>query len=82
MKDSLLQHYRYLLFYVCSLLVSFLAKGAGLRPQVKFILDELSEAGNRLPEWKVVHTKREQNCVAHELAQLVERSKHSAVWRF
>ncbi|KAF8776631.1 hypothetical protein HU200_003355 [Digitaria exilis] len=33
-------------------------------------------------DWKVVHKRRESNRVAHELAQLAKRTKHSAVWRF
>ena len=33
-------------------------------------------------EWTVVHTRRESNGVAHELAQLAKRNRHSAVWRF
>jgi hypothetical protein len=40
------------------------------------------EAGDRLPAWEVTHSRRESNGVAHELAQLAKRTKHSAVWRF
>jgi hypothetical protein len=33
-------------------------------------------------EWMIVHRKREQTSVAHELAPLAKRTRHSAVWCF
>ncbi|OEL23865.1 hypothetical protein BAE44_0015116, partial [Dichanthelium oligosanthes] len=44
-------------------------------------LRPMRSRGNRLPAWKVEHSKKEQNSAAHELAQLAKRTKHSAVWR-
>ncbi|OEL18161.1 hypothetical protein BAE44_0020823 [Dichanthelium oligosanthes] len=66
----------------CSSMVCMLAKREDLRSHLKFIIDACQEAGDRLQEWKVVHTRRESNGVAHELAQLAKRTKHSAVWFF
>ncbi|RLN32801.1 hypothetical protein C2845_PM03G31430 [Panicum miliaceum] len=48
----------------CIALVNWLNSSAGTRPRDSFILDELREAGSRLPEWRVIHTKRERNRAA------------------
>jgi hypothetical protein len=63
----------------CSTFVSMLSAGSGMRSFLKFIIDEAIEAGNKLPQWKIIHKRRESNSVAHELAK---RTKDSAVWRF
>ena len=39
-------------------------------------MDEAKLAGQGLPEWTVVHTRREGECAAHELAQLAKRTRH------
>jgi hypothetical protein len=36
--------------------------------------------GTLMSKWKVVHTRRERNCVVYELAQQALRFKSSAVW--
>ena len=46
------------------------------------VIDEAKGAGEGLTECTVVHTRKESNGVAHELAQLAKRNRHSAVWRF
>jgi hypothetical protein len=45
---------------------------SGLRSALRSIVDEAIEAGDRLPEWKVVHKRSRSNRVAYELAQLVK----------
>ncbi|CAO2045543.1 unnamed protein product [Urochloa humidicola] len=65
----------------CASIARLLQKGEGCKSYLKFILEETREAGRSLPEWKVVHTRRERNGAAHELAQLARRTKHAAVWR-
>ncbi|CAN6177270.1 unnamed protein product [Urochloa humidicola] len=66
----------------CSSLVSLLGRDTAHRSRLKFVLDETVEVGRDLPEWTVVHTRRERNRVAHELAQLARRTTHCAVWSF
>lgn len=66
----------------CSTIAEILNSRDLRRSQLKFILEEALDAGDRLPLWVVTHSKRESNGAAHELAQLAKRMKHSAVWRF
>ena len=66
----------------CSSMVRALSVQEEQRSRLKFIIDEAKGAGEGLTEWAVVHTRRESNGVAHELAQLAKRNWHSAVWRF
>jgi ribonuclease HI len=61
-------------------IASMLTRRSGEPSSLKFIIDEAVTAGNRLPQWTVVHKGRENNRVAHELAQLAKRSRYSAVW--
>lgn len=65
-----------------SSIAKMLAMRGGSRSRLKFIIEDVLEAGGRLPQWKVIHKGRESNGVAHELAQLAKRTKHSAVWKF
>lgn len=44
------------------------------RGPLHFIFEEARQAGGLISEWKTVHTRREGNCVAYELAQLALRS--------
>ena len=60
-------------------LVALLQMQGGPCSRLKFIVNEAKLAGEGLPEWTVVHTKRESNWVAHELAQLAKRTRHSTV---
>jgi ribonuclease HI len=66
----------------CSTVASMLSVGSGMRSCLKFTIDEAIEAGSKLPQWKIIHMRRESNSVSHELAQLAKRTKDSAVWRF
>lgn len=63
-------------------IASMMTTRSGERSSLKFIIDEAVTAGNRLPEWTIVHKGRESNRVAHELAQLAKRNRHSAVWHY
>jgi hypothetical protein len=66
----------------CSAMVKALMMQGVHRSRLKFIIEEAREAGSGLSDWTVVHTRRESNGVAHELAQLAKRNQHSAMWRF
>jgi ribonuclease HI len=66
----------------CSSVATMLASKNGGRSPLKFIIDETIETGHRLSAWTVIHKRRESNRVAHELAQLAKRTRHSAVWQF
>jgi len=66
----------------CATLAALLQNQGVLRLRLKFTVDEVKLAGDGLLEWIVVDTKRETNRVAHELAQLAKRTRHSTVWRF
>lgn len=66
----------------CSTIATMLAGKNGERGSLKFIIDEAIAAGDWLPKWTVVYKRRESNRVAHELAQLAKRTRHSAVWHF
>lgn len=48
--------------------------------QNTFILSEILELVAQLLMFSIRHTKREQNIVAHELAQLAMCAKYSVVW--
>ena len=66
----------------CSYVVGLLREGNFRRSRLKFALEETVATGRLLPEWTCVHTRRERNRAARELAQLAKRTAHSAVWRF
>ena len=70
------------LIYITNYLVGVLKRRERIRAQLGFLMEEVLERGDKLPEWKIIHTKRERNGVAHELAQLARRTRHSVVWRF
>ncbi|CAL5077271.1 unnamed protein product [Urochloa decumbens] len=74
-------HHRAMLETDCSTVAIALRHRDDRRSNLKFILEEAIEAGARLPEWTAVHTRRECNSAAHELAQLARRTKHSSVWQ-
>ena len=63
-------------------MVTALSRHDSQRSRLHFIIDEARKTGEELTEWTVVHTRRESNGVAHELAQLAKRNRHSVVWRF
>ncbi|OEL24899.1 hypothetical protein BAE44_0014079, partial [Dichanthelium oligosanthes] len=64
----------------CKCIIELFSKPESQRSRLNFIIKDTIEAGRSLPEFVFKHTKREQNCVAHELAQLAKRTRHAAVW--
>jgi hypothetical protein len=46
-----------------------------------FIIQEALEEACKLPSILFLQIGREQNCGAHELAQMAKRIRHSTVWR-
>jgi hypothetical protein len=44
-------------------------------------MEELKHASSVLTEVSYIAVRREQNVVAHELAQLAKRTTHSVMWR-
>ncbi|GJN10368.1 hypothetical protein PR202_ga28456 [Eleusine coracana subsp. coracana] len=65
----------------CSELVRALERKGTPRSNLCFQLDEIRRLCNRLPGVEFRAIRREQNCVAHELAQLAKRTTHTAMWR-
>ena len=47
---------------------------------LSFIFKEALKHAQLLEKWRVQKVKRECNFVAHELAQLARRNRHTAVW--
>ena len=45
----------------CASVVALLQQHEDQRSRLKFIVDEAKAAGDELPEWTVIHTKRESN---------------------
>ncbi|XP_037465182.1 uncharacterized protein LOC119337164 isoform X2 [Triticum dicoccoides] len=64
----------------CLSIVNCLKSSEVPYPEDAFILREAQHFREVLPELDYCHGRREQNMVAHELAQLAKRTKHSAVW--
>lgn len=65
----------------CASLVYLLSHPKEHRSKLMFILSEVLDMVSQLPNFRIYHTKREQNGVAHELAQLAKRLNHCAIWR-
>lgn len=49
------------------------------RSIISFVLQDIKSLESQLPDFKVQAIKREQNCVAHKLAQLAKHTTHTAV---
>jgi ribonuclease HI len=64
----------------CSTVINFLMSPDVQRSQSAFTISETRQAAEGLPSIKFKHVGREQNRVAHELAQLGRRLSHNAVW--
>jgi hypothetical protein len=50
------------------------------RSELRWIILETKEHLQLVPEWKIEKVKRENNKVAHELAQLARRNVHTVTW--
>ena len=65
----------------CSRAIKYLSNPEEQRTSSAFVIREAKELAGSLPEILFKHVKREQNVVAHELAQLASQLFHSPVWR-
>jgi hypothetical protein len=65
----------------CLAAINQLSNTQGQRSSLAFLLREAILTAHCLPEVVFKHVRREQNCVAHELAQLARKLNHSSVWR-
>nr|CAB3455114.1 unnamed protein product [Digitaria exilis] len=65
----------------CLVAINFLRRPSDQRSQSVFTIKETVLASEKLPSVVFSHVKREQNRVAHELAQIARRLSHCAVWR-
>jgi 2-C-methyl-D-erythritol 4-phosphate cytidylyltransferase len=50
------------------------------KSQLAFIVNDIKHVSRMLAEVRFQYVRREQNEVAHELAQFAKRMSHSAVW--
>ncbi|WVZ55445.1 hypothetical protein U9M48_006105 [Paspalum notatum var. saurae] len=64
----------------CARMVKALRAADTDKSDICFLIAEAREFGSTLPEWRVSKVKREDNCVAHELAQLARHNTSTAVW--
>ncbi|GJN11055.1 hypothetical protein PR202_ga29216 [Eleusine coracana subsp. coracana] len=65
----------------CTTVMAMLRRPHLQKSLLSFIICESIDISRQLPELVVDCVKRERNSVAHELAQLAKRTKHSAGWR-
>ena len=65
----------------CSTVIKYLACPDAQRSPSTFIIRAALEEARKLLKVEFRHIGRDQNGVAHELAQMAKRLRHSAVWR-
>ncbi|GJN07239.1 hypothetical protein PR202_ga25056 [Eleusine coracana subsp. coracana] len=65
----------------CASVIQAFKRVENLKSRLSFLVRDGIEAGAQLPQFRLSLAKREQNKVAHELAQLAKRTRHTAVWR-
>jgi len=65
----------------CSVVIKYLNCPSGQRSSSTFLIEDAMEEAGKLPRVEFRHVSRMQNQVAHELAQMAKRLRHSAVWR-
>ena len=65
----------------CAMVIKYLSCPSVQRSPSTFVIRAALEEAEKLPAVKFCHVGREQNGVAHELAQMAKRLRHSAVWR-
>jgi len=65
----------------CSTVIKYLNCPSIQRSTSTYIIRDALEEAGKLPRVQFCHAGREQNHVAHELAQIAKRLCHSAVWR-
>ncbi|WVZ52945.1 hypothetical protein U9M48_003943, partial [Paspalum notatum var. saurae] len=64
----------------CAQMVEALRAHSEDRSDLCFLIAEARELGRSLPVWRISKVKRENNFVAHELAQLARQNTHTATW--
>ena len=65
----------------CSSVIKYLSDLGEQRTPPAFVIREAKKLASTLPGIVFKHVRREQNYVAHELAQLASGLFHSVVWR-
>jgi hypothetical protein len=65
----------------CLSALQLLSKQGEQRSSSMFLVKEICDTARRMTSLRFHHVKRDQNVVAHELAQFAKRLFHSAVWR-
>ena len=65
----------------CAAVVKYLSSPSLQRSTSHFVIQEALEEASKLPSVVFRQVNRGQNGVAHELAQMAKRLRHSAVWR-
>jgi ribonuclease HI len=65
----------------CEIVIKSLNKYHNGRSSLCFIFSDILDFASLLPDLKFQAVRRERNQVAHELAQLVKCTTHTAVWR-
>jgi hypothetical protein len=70
-----------ILEFDCITAIKILQTPHAQRSLLAFTIKATCSEALLLPSIEARHVKREQSCVAHELAQLVRRLSHSAMWR-
>jgi len=65
----------------CATVIKYLTSPESQRSPSTFFIQEALEEAGKLPAVKFRHESRVQNGVAHELAHMAKRLRHSAVWR-
>jgi len=65
----------------CAAVIKYLIHPSSQRSSSMFIIRDALEEAGKLPGTEFRHVGREQNGVAHELAQMAKRLRHCAVWR-
>jgi len=65
----------------CAMVIKYLSCPSVQRSPSTFVIRAALEEAEKLPAVKFCHVGREQNGVAHLLAQMAKRLRHSAVWR-
>ncbi|GJN25401.1 hypothetical protein PR202_gb13223 [Eleusine coracana subsp. coracana] len=64
----------------CATVIQALKNKEPNRSALFFILGDILESCKSSPEVKFQAIRREQNCAAHELAQLAKHTTHTAMW--
>ncbi|XP_072148502.1 uncharacterized protein [Setaria viridis] len=64
----------------CAAVIQYIKEASKVRPPCLFTILEAKRLAESLRGFVLSHVRREQNVVAHELAQVAKRLNHTAVW--